>query len=128
MKNKSKSARLIIITNISGNKIIFRAESRISEGAGGVCWAPGAGGPGGVDRPGDDIASLAIVTHVISEISLYKSSSSHYLNSLGHPVVGPVLCEAAADSGGLGPGHLTEVPCFACVPIPRISNIFSIVE
>ena len=49
-------------------KIFFGAESRIFEGAGGVSRTPGAGGPGGVHRPGDHIAALAIVTHVISEI------------------------------------------------------------
>ena len=47
-------------------EIIFRAESRIFEGAGGVSRTPGASGASGVDRPGDYIAALAIVTHVIS--------------------------------------------------------------
>ena len=47
-------------------EIIFRAESRIFEGAGGVSRTPGASGASGVDRPGDYIAALAIVTHIIS--------------------------------------------------------------
>ena len=42
----------------------------------------------------------------------------HYIHSLGNPVVGPVLGEAAANSGGFSPGHLTEVPRLAGVTIP----------